>query len=58
MVVAASCCECFSKAGTGGLVRVEGKLNGAKYRDILDENLDEIQSTDGSFHFVVMEYCV
>ena len=30
---------CFSAAGTGGLVRVEGKLNGAKYRDILNENL-------------------
>ena len=26
-------------AGTGGLVRVEGKLNEAKYRDILNENL-------------------
>ncbi len=26
-------------AGTGRLVRVEGKLNGAKYRDILNENL-------------------
>ena len=30
---------CFSVAGTGGLVRVEGKLNRAKYRDILNENL-------------------
>ena len=30
---------CFSAAGIGGLVRVEGKLNGAKYRDILNENL-------------------
>lgn len=30
---------CFSAAGTGRLVRVEGKLNGAKYRDILNENL-------------------
>ncbi len=26
-------------SGTGRLVRVEGKLNGAKYRDILNENL-------------------
>lgn len=26
-------------AGTWGLVRVEGKLNGAKYRVILNENL-------------------
>jgi hypothetical protein len=27
---------CFS-AGTGRLVRIEGKMNGAKYREILDE---------------------
>ena len=26
-------------AGTGRLVRIEGKMNGAKYREILDENL-------------------
>jgi hypothetical protein len=30
---------CFSAAGTGRLVRIEGKMNGAKYRRILDENL-------------------
>ena len=30
---------CFSKAGTGRLVRIEAKMNGAKYRAILDENL-------------------
>ncbi len=30
---------CFSVAGTGRLVRVERKLNEAKYRDILNENL-------------------
>ena len=29
---------CFSEAGTGRLVRIEGKINGAKYREILDEN--------------------
>ena len=29
----------FSAAGTGRLVMVEGKMNGAKYRAILDENL-------------------
>jgi len=29
---------CFLEAGTGGLVRVEGKLNRAKYREILNEN--------------------
>ena len=34
---------CFSAAGTGGLVRVEGKLNRAKYRDILYKDL--VQST-------------
>ena len=26
-------------AGTGRLVRIEGKMNGAKYSEILDENL-------------------
>jgi hypothetical protein len=30
---------CFSAAGTGRLVRIEGKMNGAKYREIIDENL-------------------
>uniref|UniRef100_A0AAZ3SPB5 Tc1-like transposase DDE domain-containing protein n=1 Tax=Oncorhynchus tshawytscha TaxID=74940 RepID=A0AAZ3SPB5_ONCTS len=30
---------CLSTAGTGRLVRIEGKTNGAKYREILDENL-------------------
>ena len=30
---------CFSAAGTGRLVRSEGKMNRAKYREILDENL-------------------
>ena len=30
---------CFSAAGTGRVVRIEGKMNGAKYREILDENL-------------------
>jgi hypothetical protein len=29
----------FSTAGTGRLVRIEEKMNGAKYREILDENL-------------------
>ena len=27
---------CFSAAGTGRLVRIEGKMNGAKYKEILD----------------------
>jgi hypothetical protein len=30
---------CFLAAGTGRLVRIEGKMSGAKYREILDENL-------------------
>ena len=29
----------FSAAGTGRLVRIEGKLNRAKYTEIIDENL-------------------
>ena len=32
---------CFSSAGTGKLVRIEGTMDGAKYRGILDENLLE-----------------
>uniref|UniRef100_A0A8C7LE52 Transposase n=1 Tax=Oncorhynchus kisutch TaxID=8019 RepID=A0A8C7LE52_ONCKI len=34
---------CFSEAGTWRLVRIEAKMNSAKYRDIIDENL--LQST-------------
>ena len=30
---------CFSLAGTGKLVRIEGMMNGAKYREILEGNL-------------------
>ena len=30
---------CFSAAGTGALVRIEGKMDGAKYCQILEENL-------------------
>ena len=29
----------FSAVGTGRLVRIMEKMNGAKYREILDENL-------------------
>ena len=32
-------CGCFSLAGTGKLVRIEGMMNGAKYRKILEGNL-------------------
>ena len=34
---------CFSMAGMGRLVMIEGKMNGAMYREIFDENL--LQST-------------
>jgi hypothetical protein len=34
---------CFSVARTGRRVRIEGKMNRAMYREILDENL--LQST-------------
>ena len=30
---------CFSAAVTGRRVRIKGKMNGAKYREIIDENL-------------------
>ena len=30
---------CFSAAGTGRLVTIEAEMNGAKYREILEENL-------------------
>jgi hypothetical protein len=30
---------CFSSAGTGKLVRIEGTMDGAKHRDILEGNL-------------------
>ena len=30
---------CFSSAVTRKLVRIEGKMDGAKYREILEENL-------------------
>uniref|UniRef100_A0AAZ3R069 Uncharacterized protein n=1 Tax=Oncorhynchus tshawytscha TaxID=74940 RepID=A0AAZ3R069_ONCTS len=37
---------CFPVAGTGRLVRIKGKMNREKYREILDENL--LQSTPES----------
>ena len=35
--------RCFSVAGAGRLVKIEGTMNGAKYRQIFEENL--LQST-------------
>ncbi|KAF7219838.1 transcript variant X5 [Nothobranchius furzeri] len=32
---------CFSAAGTGRLLAIEGTMNAAKYRDILDKNLPQ-----------------
>jgi hypothetical protein len=32
---------CFSAAVTGRLVRIEAKMNGAKYREVLDEPAPE-----------------
>ena len=31
--------DCFSVAGAGRLIRIEGTINGAKYRQILEEYL-------------------
>jgi hypothetical protein len=44
---------CFSVAGIGRLVRIEAKMNGAKYREILDENLLQSSGpqTVGRFKF-------
>jgi hypothetical protein len=30
---------CFSAAWTGRIARIEGNMNGAKYREVHDENL-------------------
>ena len=41
---------CFSAAGTGRLVRIEGKMKGAKYSEILEENLLRTSDwVEGSF---------
>ena len=39
-------CSCFSAAGTGRLLRIKGKMNGEKYREILDENLLQSAQTE------------
>ena len=47
-------CGCFSAAWTGRLVRMEAKMNGAKYRGILDENLP--QSAQGRLDRTTREW--
>ena len=42
MVVAASCCRDVFQAGTGRLVRIEGRMNGEKYREIIDDVLSAL----------------
>ena len=42
---------CFSEAGTGRRIRCEGKINGAKYREILDETLLQSAQTGAKFIF-------
>ena len=37
---------CFSAAGTGRLVRIEGKMNGAKYREIWGRRFTFQQDND------------
>ena len=39
MVVATSCCGDVFTSRNGRLVRIKGKMNAEKYREILDENL-------------------
>ena len=34
---------CFSAAGTGRLVRIKGKSNGAKYREILLQSAQDLR---------------
>ncbi len=44
--------DCFSAAGTEGLIRVEEKLNALKYRDSLNENpvqsIQNLRQAEGS----------
>jgi hypothetical protein len=41
---------CFSAAETGRLVRIEGKINGAKYSEILDEKQLQNTQTGAKVH--------
>ena len=48
---------CFSVAGTGKLTRIEEKLNGEKYREILYENmLQSVQELTLSQRFTFQQY--
>ena len=47
---------CFSAKGTGQLHWVEGKMDGAKYREILSENLFASARTLKMGHGKVMEW--
>jgi len=38
--------ECFSTGGTERVVAIEGKMSASKYRDILDENLRVLWTSD------------
>ena len=46
----------FSVAGTGRPVRIEAKMNGAKYREILDENLQSVQDFRLGLRFTFQQY--
>ncbi|KAF7669749.1 hypothetical protein LDENG_00147040 [Lucifuga dentata] len=37
---------CFLAAGTGRLVRFEGRMNAAKYKEVLEENLLHFVASD------------
>ncbi|KAF7649137.1 hypothetical protein LDENG_00146120, partial [Lucifuga dentata] len=39
---------CFSSAWTGELVIIEGRMNGAKYREILEKNQKKKKTENGS----------
>jgi hypothetical protein len=46
---------CFSTAGNGRLVRIEAKMNRAKYREILDETCCRAESQTGAkVHLILL----
>jgi hypothetical protein len=48
---------CFSVAGPGRLFRIERKMNGAKYRENLDENLLQSAHPSGGCTILEKEKC-